>query len=140
MLVAIRNAKTRNDYMRKSTSNVQNFQKYIWGMLPIRREVVDEESIHDCILVAIQLWPVEKLSQAEPGTMEEAEALLETVISIHRVLDFVYGANRWLGYRIIGIDCLLPEMLAIMCHWWRRRKDNRAKIILWRRKWVTDGD
>ena len=87
MLVAIRNAKTRNDYMRKSTSNVQNFQKYIWGMLPIRREVVDEESIHDCILVAIQLWPVEKLSQAEPGTMEEAEALLETVISIHRVLD-----------------------------------------------------
>lgn len=140
MLVTIRIAKTRNDYMRKSTSNVQNFQKYIWGMLPIRREVVDEESVHDCIIVAIQLWPVEKLSQAEPGTMSEAEALLETVSDIHRVLSFVYGEDRWLGYRIIGIDCLLPELLAIMCHWWRRRKDNRAKIILWRRKWVTDAE
>ena len=136
----VRNAKTRNDCMRKSTSNVPNFQRYCWDMLPIRREAVDKESIYDCILVAIQLWPVERLSQIEPGTIEEAEVLADMTYDIHRMLNFIYGEERWLGYRIIGIDCLLPELIAIMCYWWRRRKDNRAKIILWRRKWVTDGD
>ena len=136
----VQNAKPRNECMRKSTANVPQFQKYCWGMLPIRREAVDEGSVFDCILVAIQTWPVERLAQTEAGTIEEAEALTETAYDIHRVLEFVYGDERWKGYRTIGIDCLLPELLAIMCHWWRRRKDNRAKILLWRRKWVMSDE
>ena len=130
----------RSSRMGKSTATVPLFCKYIWQQMPVRREAVDQESIFDCVLVAIQHWPVEKLSQAEPMTIEEADCLADVAMDVHRVLSCVYGEERWEGYRIIGIDVLLPELLAVMCHWWRRRKDNRGKIILWRRKWVPNDE
>ena len=126
----------RSSRMGKSTATIPAFSKYCWDLLPVRREAVDKESICDCILVAIQHWPVEKLSQAQPMTIDEADCLADVAMDVHRVLSCVYGEERWEGYRVIGIDCLLPELLVVMCQWWRRRKDNRAKIILWRRKWV----
>lgn len=120
------------------TSTIQQFQRYVWECLPIRREAVDREAINDVILVAIQFWPVELIAQTQAGTPEEAVVLNVLSQDIRRVLRFVYGDDRFQGYYTIGLRTLIPQTVAIISQWWHSRKDNRAKINTWRRKWVID--
>jgi hypothetical protein len=120
------------------TSNLPQFQRYVWENLPIRREAVDQEVIYDVVLVAVQFWPVEHLSQTDRNSQEEAIVLSVLTNDVRRVLTFVYGDERFRGYWLIGLRSLLPQAIGVINDWWQRRKDNRAKINTWRRKWVID--
>jgi hypothetical protein len=120
------------------TSTIQQFQRYVWECLPIRKEAVDREMIDDVVLVAIQFWPVAHLAQTQPGSQEEAIVLSVLSKDIRRVLQFVYGEERFQGYYLIGLRSLIPQSVNVINQWWQSRKDNRAKINTWRRKWVAE--
>ena len=120
------------------TSTIQQFQRYVWECLPIRKESVDRELINDVVLAAIQFWPVEHLAQTQPGSQEEAIVLSVLSKDIRRVLQFVYGDERFQGYYLIGLRTLIPQSVNVINQWWQSRKDNRAKINTWRRKWVVE--
>lgn len=120
------------------TSTIQQFQRYVWECLPIRKEAVDREMIDDVVLAAVQFWPVEHLAQTQPGSQEEAIVLSVLSKDIRRVLQFVYGDERFQGYYLIGLRTLIPQSVNVINQWWQSRKDNRAKINTWRRKWVVE--
>lgn len=97
------------------------------------------EAIYDVTLVAVQCWPAELLSQTPPDTQEELVVLRALCMDIQRILTCVYGEERFKGIWLIGLSVLIPKVVDVINDWWRRRKDNRAKITMWRRKWVIDG-
>lgn len=120
-----------------STATISQFQRYVWESLPIRKEAIDREFIDDLVLIAVQQWPAEDLSQASPGSADEAAAMRQLQWDIRRMLEFVYGEQRFNGYWILGARTVIPQAVEVIRQWWRRRKDNRAKISIWRRRWVA---
>ena len=119
-----------------STATIPQFQRYVWESLPIRREAVDREFMDDLVLIAIQQWPSDELSQATPGSAEEADAMRQVQWDIRRIMEFTYGQERFNGYWLLGARTLIPQAVEVVRQWWRRRKDNRAKVSIWRRRWV----
>lgn len=120
------------------TTTLSQFQSYVWESLPIRKAVLDREVVDDIVLLAVQQWPIEQFSSVEPGSQEEHVVLHAVAWDVRRMIELLYGHDRFVGYWLIGMRVLLPYTLEIMLKWWRKRKDNRAKIILWRRKWVNE--
>lgn len=104
--------------------------------MPIRKEAVGQEMIYDAVIVAVQLWPVEHLAQSEKD--QEAVVLNVLCRDVQRILRCLYGEERFQGYWILGMQRMLPVLIDVMHDWWKRRKDNRAKLGLWRRKWVIE--
>ncbi len=104
----------------------------------MRREAVGRELVNDIVLAAVQFWPNDELSQTNPGSEEEATEMRRAAWSVRRVLEFVYGHDRFQGYWLMGAKSVLSMVLEIIRMWWRRRKDNRAKITIWRRKWLHE--
>ena len=121
------------------TSTIRQFQDYMWNSLPVRRAAVGREVIDDVVLLAIQFWPVEELSQAAPRSKEEFVSLADLADDIRRVFVLVYGLERVEALLLLGLDKINPLVIDNLCDWWRRRKDNRAKLIIWRRRWRSDG-
>jgi hypothetical protein len=119
-----------------TTATIPQFQRYVWESLPIRREALDREFVDDIVLAAVQQWPSDELSEAEPGSAEEADAIRSLQWDVRRILEFVYGQERFAGYWLLGGKQMIPQVAGVMLSWWRRRKDNRAKIGVWRRRWV----
>lgn len=124
--------------MSKSTATLPQFQSYMWELLPARREALGREVIDDIVILAVQFWPNEELSSTVPDTEAEAELLRSTAWAIRRVLEFVYGEVRFQGVWLLGANVMVPKILDLMLAWWRRRKDNRAKVAIWRRKWTNE--
>jgi hypothetical protein len=120
------------------TSTIQQFQRYVWESLPPRREVIGREMVDDVVLVAIQLWPVEYLSQSDTKSQEQAVILAALSADVRRILEAVYGEERFRGYRMLGLTPMAMTVIGVMHGWWHRRKDNRAKMNTWRRRWVVD--
>jgi hypothetical protein len=133
----VSNAK-RNEGMGFSTATLKQFSRYCWSILPIRREVVGQEMVQDCIILVVQFWPAEELSQMDAASLEEANTLYALEKDVLRSLAFIYGEDRYEGYMRLGLRQVLKAIIEITRHWWRRRKPNRAKINVWRRKWVSD--
>jgi hypothetical protein len=119
-----------------STATLSQFQRYVWESLPLRREALDQEFVDDLVLIAVQQWPSDELSQASPGSEEEADLIRRLHWDIRRLLELTYGQERFNGYWILGARTVIPQAVEVMLKWWRRRKDNRAKIGIWRRRWV----
>lgn len=119
-----------------STSTLSQFQRFVWESLPIRREAIDHEFVDDLVLIAVQQWPSEELSQAPPGSEEEAELLRRLQWDIRRMLELTYGQERFNGYWILGARAMIPLAAEVILKWWRRRKTNQAQIGIWRRRWV----
>jgi hypothetical protein len=120
------------------TSTIKQFQEYMWQSLPARRVAAGREVVDDVSILAIQFWPVEELCQAAPRSREEFVARADLRSDIYRLLVLVYGLERAEALRLLGLDSVVSHLLDNMCDWWRRRKDNRAKLIIWRRKWRDD--
>jgi hypothetical protein len=120
-----------------TTATIPQFQRFVWESLPIRKQAIDREFIDDIVLVAIQQWPNDELSQAAPGSPEEAEAIRRVQWDIRRILEFTYGHDRFAGYWLLGARIVIPQVAVVILKWWRRRKDNRARIGIWRRRWVA---
>lgn len=113
------------------------FCKYCWLLLPIRKVAVGQEVVDDCVTLAVQFWPTEKMSQADAESTEESQVLLGLMCDITRCLAFIYGKERFDAIWKVGLRTVLPNLLGIMVRWWRVKKANRAKIHNWRRKWVV---
>lgn len=124
--------------MAKTTATLPQFQQYVWELLPIRKEAIGRELIDDVVIAAVQFWPNEELSQIEADSEAEQAELRKVAWSVRRVLEFTYGQERFQGYWLLGARFLIPAVLEITRIWWRRRKDNRAKIAIWRRKWTNE--
>jgi hypothetical protein len=120
------------------TSTLTQFQRFVWESLPIRREAVGREVIDDVVLMAVQCWPVEELPQADGNTQQEVIVLRALGNDIRRIMALVYGQDRFHGYWLVALRVLIPQVVDLIHDWWRRRKDNRAKMIMWRRKWVVE--
>lgn len=120
-----------------STATLSQFQRYVWESLPLRREAMDQEFVDDLVLIAVQQWPNDELSQASAGSEEEAELIRRLQWDIRRLLELTYGQERFNGYWILGARIVIPQAVEVIRKWWRRRKDNRAKIGIWRRRWVS---
>lgn len=124
--------------MSNQTATLPQFQNYVWELLPIRKEAVGRELVNDIVLAAVQFWPNDELSESATGSAEEATEMRRVAWSVRRVLEFVYGYDRFQGYWLMGAKSILSMVLEIIRMWWRRRKDNRAKITIWRRKWIHE--
>lgn len=127
--------------MAELPSTLNQFQQYVWEQLPPRREVAGREVVSDLVALAIQEWPADVLSQAEPGSPEEREALRGLLVSMKRQAEFMYGQKQFAGLWIIALQILLPIIVKMILEWWRKRKDNRRRLLMWRRKWrANDGE
>ena len=124
--------------MSNQTATLPQFQNYVWELLPVRKEAVGRELVNDIVLAAVQFWPNDELSEAATGSAEEATEMRRVAWSVRRVLEFVYGYDRFQGHWLTGAKSVLSMVLEIIRMWWRRRKDNRAKIAIWRRKWIHE--
>lgn len=120
------------------TSNLPQFQRYVWESLPVRREVIGREMVDDAVLVAVQHWPTESLSECDHNSKEELVLMSDLATDISRILTVVYGDDRYRAVWLLGLRSLIYQTLAVITDWWRRRKDNRAKMTTWRRKWVIE--
>ena len=120
-----------------STATIPQFQRYVWESLPIRKEAIDREFVDDIVLIAIQQWPSDEMSESSPGSAEEADLIRRLHWDIRRMLELTYGPDRFNGYWILGARIVIPQAVEVIRKWWRRRKDNRAKIGIWRRRWVA---
>jgi hypothetical protein len=125
--------------MADNPSTFSQFQQYVWARLPPRRNAAGQELVADLVALAVQEWPVDVLSQAAPGSDEEREALATVIVSIKRQAEFIYGQKRFASLWFIALQILIPIIVRVILDWWRERKDNRARLILWRRKWHVDG-
>lgn len=118
------------------TSTLTQFQRFVWESMPIRKEAVGQEVVYDIVTVAIQLWPTEHLSQAED---KQIDIVLSSLVSdIRRILSCVYSEERFDGFWILGAKALTPRIVNLIYDWWKRRKDNQAKVAHWRRRWVIE--
>jgi len=134
-IAAATNAK-RSD-MSSQSATLQQFSQYCWAMLPIRKEVVGQEIVNDCVILIVQFWPGECLSQYDPGSPEEVLCLENMKRSVLRVCHFAWGDERFEGYKRLGLPVIVSALIEITRIWWRKRKTNRAKIVVWRRRWVS---
>lgn len=126
--------------MARSTTTLPQFQEWVWEQIPVRqREKAGREMVYDMVAVAVQEWPDDELSQSGEGDEIEQEAVAKLKKTIARHLQLVYGEGKdeygtiWL----LVLQILLPIVISKMLEWWRKRKENRGRIRIWRRKWVN---
>ena len=125
--------------MADATTTLSQFQQYVWDRLPPRREVAGREMVDDLVALAIQEWPVDLLSQADPDSTAQVEAMREMVVSMKRQAEFIYGQKRFAGVWFVALQMLIPIIVQVILEWWRHRKVNRSRLTIWRRRWRTDG-
>lgn len=120
-----------------TTATLPQFQKYVWETVPLREAVVGRAVVDDLVMIAVQQWPVEALSDAPARSEQEAEAMHRLAWDVRRMMELLYGHEKFVTYWIVSLRSLVPHVLEVIRTWWRRRKDNRAKIVIWRRKWCN---
>lgn len=121
-----------------TTATLAQFQTFVWESLPVRKSVVGREVVDDIVMLAVQQWPVAEMSEAKDKPEAEAALMHRLAWDVRRMAELLYGQDRFVGIWIVGLKALLPHVLEIMRTWWHRRKDNRAKIVIWRRKWTNE--
>lgn len=121
--------------MPRPSSTLQQFQEKLWNELPHQRSMLGREVVYDTIAVAIQEWPDERLAQADKE--QEQLTIRELRASIRRHLRLMYGDEKFETMWVIALQIILPILVDQILQWWRRRKDNRSRLRMWRRKWVN---
>ena len=109
-------------------------------MLPVRKEVVGQEAVTDCVILIVQFWPSEELSQTDPKSAEERQVLALLKRDVIRVFSLIHGEERSEGYMRLGLSTMVDWLIELTRNWWRRRKSNRGKVTIWRRKWIANSD
>lgn len=125
--------------MDESTSTLGQFQQYIWNQLPPRRTAAGQEVVRDLVTLAVQEWPDETLAQCDPGSPQEFEAIKGVIVSVKRQAEFLYGQRKFAGLWMVALNILIPVIVQAILDWWRRRKDHRRRLNMWRRRWKVDG-
>lgn len=124
--------------MPPRTTTLPQFQEYIWDQLPYQRGLLGREALCDVVAIAVQEWPDDELSDTKSGDTGEIKAQGQLTANIRRHLILTYGQEKFDAMWVIALQILLPIIIDQMLKWWRRRKENRGRIRIWRRKW-TDG-
>ena len=119
------------------TATLPQFQHFVWESVSMHRAVVGREAVDDAVMIAVQQWPSDELSKTASKSPEEMVLLHKLAWDVRRMMELLYGTERFLAFWLVGFRYLLPQMIDVMRGWWRRRKDNRAKVIIWRRKWCN---
>jgi hypothetical protein len=122
-----------------NSATFKKFSAFVWQRMPVRKIVLGKEAVADIVMIAVQMWPVERLSQAEHASEEEADALRVLCEDIMRIMQFVWGEERYRAFTLLGIETCIPHVIDIIAEWWRGQKTRRGKLNNWRRKWVVDG-
>ena len=94
--------------------------------------------VADITSLVVQEWPSEVLSQADPDSEQEFEALRVLISSVKRQAELLYGQKRFASLWIAVLQILIPIIVQIVLEWWRKRKTHRSRVIQWRRKWKVD--
>jgi hypothetical protein len=122
------------------TKTLPQFQDFVWEQLPFQRGMLGKEVISDVLAVAVQEWPDDALSGCAAGSSEEKEILEQLKGDVRRHLLLTYGSEKFGSIWIIALQILLPIIIDQMVKWWRRRKEHRGRIRIWRRKWVNGSE
>lgn len=123
--------------MARPPMTLQQFQEKLWDELPHQRSMLGREAVYDTIAIAIQEWPDDLLAQVESGADGERQALQSLLKTVRRHLRLMYGDDRFEAMWVIALQIVLPILIDQLLKWWRRRKDNRSRLRMWRRKWVN---
>lgn len=126
--------------MALPTKTLPQFQDYVWEQLPFQRGMLGKEVVQDVLSVAVQEWPDELLSQCAANSPEEMRVLEELKSSVKRHLQLTYGPDKFGSLWLVALQILLPIIIDQMVKWWRRRKEHRGRIRIWRRKWVNGNE
>lgn len=123
--------------MALPTTTLLQFQDYIWAGLPFQRSMAGREVVRDVVSAAVQEWPDELLSSAKAGSDEETALIQKLTEDVRRHLQLVYGDEKFGSLWIIALQLLLPIIINQMLMWWRRRKEHKGRVRIWRRKWIN---
>lgn len=119
------------------TRTLVQFQEWIWSELPVRKNVAGKEAVFDAVAVLVQEWPDDCLSDSKDGDDAELAALQIVYRSCKRHMAFTYGEQKFASIWVPALQILLPLIVDLILKWWRRRKEHRARLRMWRRKWVN---
>lgn len=123
--------------MARRTTSLPLLQEYLWDQLPEERQAVGRTVVNDLINVLVQEWPDEQLSGLNPENYAGSQPLVDLTKSVRRHLRLVYGSADFDSMLLIAIQILLPILITQLLDWWKRRKENRARLRRWRRGWVN---
>lgn len=119
------------------TRTLEQLQAWVWSELPVRKNLAGKEAVFDAVSAAVHEWPDELLSSSPAGSDQEMAAMLSLSKSVRRHMALVYGEKQFGSIWIVALQILLPLIVDLILKWWRRRKEHRARIRMWRRKWVN---
>lgn len=122
------------------TRTLEQLQEWVWSELPVRKNVAGKEAVCDAVSAAVHEWPDEELSSSPAGGEREMAAMLGLSKSVRRHMALVYGEKQFGSMWVIALQILLPLIVDLVLKWWRRRKEHRARIRVWRRKWVNGSE
>lgn len=122
------------------TRTLEQLQEWVWSELPVRKNVAGKEAVFDAVSAAVHEWPDEDLSSSRAGSDQEMAAMLNLSKSIKRHMALVYGDQKFGSVWVVALQILLPLIVDLILKWWRRRKEHRARIRIWRRKWVNGSE
>lgn len=123
--------------MPSPTRTLEQFQEWVWSELPVRKNLAGREAVFDAVSAAIHEWPDDELSSLTSGSDQEMECMLTLSRSVRRHLALVYGDRHFASIWVPALQILLPLIVDLILKWWRRRKEHRARVRMWRRKWVN---
>lgn len=115
----------------------EDFQKYIWDRLPMRKHFTGRERAMDVLAVVIQEWPDEALSETRSGDTGEVKLMEGLTKSVKRHLALVYGDRDFGSIWIMLLSVLVAQIIKLVLEWWWRDHKNQGRLRIWRRKWVN---
>ena len=122
------------------TRTLEQLQEWVWSELPVRKNVAGKEAVFDAVSAAVHEWPDEELSASRAGSDQEMTSMLALSKSVRRHMALVYGEKQFGSVWVVALQVLLPLIVDLILKWWRRRKEHRARIRMWRRKWVNGSE
>jgi hypothetical protein len=112
----------------------QDFQKFVWHRLPMRKYLCGNDKVHDTLAVIVQEWPVKAIDKSKSGETQEVKALEDLTRSCKRHLQLVYGEEAWETWQAT-LTPIIWQCLWSVLYWYRSSKDNAAALVRWRAKW-----
>ncbi len=119
------------------TRTLEQFQEWVWSELPVRKHMAGKEAVFDVVAIIVQEWPDIVLAEAKSGGPAELIAMKELAKTVKRHMALVYGDKDFGTVWLIALQILLPLIVDLTLKWWRRRKEHRGRLRMWRRKWVN---
>lgn len=113
---------------------VLDFQRFVWGRLPMRKYLCGHNRVFDVVAVLIQEWPVDAIDHASSGDTPEVHALEELVASCKRHLALAYGEPEWDAWAGV-LRYIIWQSVWIILHWYRHDPLNRSALIRMRSQW-----